>query len=160
VSCLRPWPSSRRLSIATLVRESRSRRINSKDERFGRSTRWTLEVSPKPLTFTRGRTLYAQFDCVTLAPLVLPRLLARDWPELDSSGTVSLFHDDRALRPATIYSRSRPRDIAGSGFPPLPKIPHCCRLNVGALSQSPCGRSSAKIGKGSSAWDAFTVPTT
>jgi hypothetical protein len=76
------------------------------------------------------------------------------WHEIGRSCTllnVILLSKGWALRPG-LYSRSRPCDIAGSGFPPLPKIPHCCRDCVGAVSQSPCGRSVAKPGKGSSAW--------
>ena len=58
--------------------------------------------------------------------------------------TVIIFLNHRVLRPIH-YNRYHPCDIAGSGLLPLPKIPHCCLKKVGALSQSPCGWSSAKI---------------
>jgi len=42
--------------------------------------------------------------------------------------------------------QNHPYGFAGSGFPPLSNIPHCSLKKVRALSQSQCGRSSAKIG--------------
>ena len=35
-----------------------------------------------------------------------------------------LFPEDRSLRSENLLP---PRGVAGSGFPPLPNIPHCCR---------------------------------
>jgi hypothetical protein len=40
-----------------------------------------------------------------------------------SSGTVIIVPDKRALQPEGLHHS---RGIAGSGFPPLSNIPHCC----------------------------------
>jgi len=55
-----------------------------------------------------------------------PRITAAAGTELAgaySQGTVSLFPCKRSLHPEGLLP---PRGVAGSGFPPLPNIPHCC----------------------------------
>jgi len=79
-----------------------------------------LPLDPVPF---RLRALYAQSFRTTLAPSVLPRLLARSEPGLpppgasrSSWGEGSFDHGGRPL----------PRKVAGSGLRPVSKIPHCC----------------------------------
>ncbi len=47
------------------------------------------------------------------------------WYSQNSQGInlVSFFPPDRSLQSENLHP---PRGVAGSGFPPLPKIPHCC----------------------------------
>ena len=55
-----------------------------------------------------------------------PRITAAAGTELagtSSSSTVIILPDERALQPNGLHHS---RDIAGSGFRPLSKIPHCC----------------------------------
>ncbi len=71
----------------------------------------------------RLRALYAQSFRITLALSVLPRLLAQSLPGLllrvpSLSSSTKEFYDQNSLHHS--------RDIAGSGFRPLSKIPHCC----------------------------------
>ena len=69
-----------------------------------------------------------------------------------------LVSKDRSLRSENLLP---PRGVAGSEFPPLPNIPHCCLpVGVWAVSQSQCGRSPSQVGYRSSAWWAVTSPTT
>ena len=73
------------------------------------------------------RPLYAQSFRITLAPPVLPRLLARNEPGLFvrnmscSSACTNRFTTENGLRPS--------REMAGSGLRPLSKILHCCLMN-------------------------------
>ncbi len=98
------------------------------------STTCRSQVEPGAFTTditNRLRALYAQYFRLTLAPSVLPRLLARSWPVLlqqvtSPPGPVqprAFFPAKKALQPA---GRLHPRGIAGSGLRPLSKIPHCC----------------------------------
>ncbi|TNV71366.1 hypothetical protein FGO68_gene16114 [Halteria grandinella] len=75
------------------------------------------------------RTLQTQQIRTTLAPSVLPRLLARSQPVLihivpslshawASSSYIKAVYNAQRLLPA--------RGMAGSGFRPLPNIPYCC----------------------------------
>ena len=69
------------------------------------------------------KALYAQSFRIMLAP---PRITAAAGTELAGtsfSSTVFFLLDERALRPNSLLHS---RDIAGSGFRPLSKIPHCC----------------------------------
>ena len=60
----------------------------------------------------------------TLAPYVLPRLLARSWPVLLLPlPSLSLVGAERGLQPE---GRHPSRGVAASGFRPLCNIPHCC----------------------------------
>ena len=70
------------------------------------------------------RTLYAQSCWITLAPSVLPRLLAQSWSELFQSLSISLH----CFGPVGLYdiTVSHPHNITESGLRPLLKIPHCC----------------------------------
>ena len=77
------------------------------------------------------RALYAQSFRLTLAPSVLPRLLAQSLPVLFLQLTstclalnlASFLTDKSALQPSGLLHT---RGIAGSGLPPLSNIPHCC----------------------------------
>jgi len=74
--------------------------------------------------------LYAQLFRITLAPSVLPRLLAQNLPELlFQVMTLSLPYKKYGFLTKGFYDQNNlhhPRDIAGSSFRPLSKIPHCC----------------------------------
>ena len=73
------------------------------------------------------RALYAQLFWITLAPSVLPRLLAQNLPELlFQVMSLSLFPKDLMKGFYDQYNLHHPRDIAGSGFRPVSKIPDCC----------------------------------
>jgi len=62
-----------------------------------------------------------------LAPLVLPRLLARDWPELFSrSGSLYTSIKELYNLIDLLSDLTHSRNIARSGFRPLSKIPDCC----------------------------------
>ena len=63
-----------------------------------------------------------------------PRITAAAGTEFagtSSSSTVIILPDERALRPNSLHHS---RSIAGSGFPPLSNIPHCCLL----MESGPC----------------------
>ena len=82
----------------------------------------------KPWAFTanlksRLRSLYAQSFRTTLAPYVLPRLLARSLPGLSYRVPSFFVPCDRTLQSENLLHS---RGVAGSGFRPLPNIPHCC----------------------------------
>ena len=82
----------------------------------------------------RLHALYAQSFWITLAPLVLPRLLARSWPGLFFKKCHNLylnleFYNQNSLRHS--------RDMAGSSFRSLSKIPHCCRSKASGPCLSP-----------------------
>ncbi len=49
----------------------------------------------------------------------------------NSSTKVFIQRDHRGLGPGNVRAFYRPDDIAGSGFPPLPKIPHCSLTKLG-----------------------------
>ncbi len=86
----------------------------------------TLPVKPGAVTQNarhRLRALYAQSLRTTLAPYVLPRLLARSEPGLIPLVPSLLVPKKSSLQPE---GRLPARGVARSGFPPLPKIPHCC----------------------------------
>ena len=82
----------------------------------------------KPGDFTvnlinRLRSLYAQSFRTTLAPYVLPRLLARSLPGLSYRVPSFFVPCDRTLQSENLLHS---RGVAGSGFRPLTNIPHCC----------------------------------
>ena len=90
----------------------------------------------KPGAFTphlshRLRALYAQLFRLTLAPSVLPRLLARSQPVLllqltsitQSIKLNAFLATERTLQPEGLLHS---RGMAASGLPPLRNIPHCC----------------------------------
>src|SRR5215213_3219752 len=72
---------------------------------------------------SRLRALYAQSIRTTLAPYVLPRLLARSWPALLLQVPSVFVPAERGLQPESLHP---PRGVAASGFRPLRKIPYCC----------------------------------
>src|SRR5581483_1873660 len=79
--CLRHRCSSRYLRISPLHQEFRTPLPDSSHS----SIEWRLRVEPGVFTPdlpNRLRALYAQSIRTTLAPYVLPRLLARSWPGL------------------------------------------------------------------------------
>lgn len=82
----------------------------------------------------RLNALYAQSFRITLAPLVLPRLLARSWPGLLFKKCHNL---NLNLGFYSQYSLRHPCNMAGSGFRPLSKIPHCCRSKTFGPCLSP-----------------------
>src|SRR5205807_7992572 len=55
-----------------------------------------------------------------------------------SSGTVIIVPIDRSLHPKGLHP---PRGVAASWFPPLRKIPHCCRPS----ESGPCFSSSVAV---------------
>ena len=71
----------------------------------------------------RLHSLYAQSFRTTLAPYVLPRLLARSLPGLSYEVPSFFVPRDRSLQSENLHPS---RGVAGSEFPPLPNIPHCC----------------------------------
>ena len=82
----------------------------------------------EPWAFThnlKGRlhSLYAQSFRTTLAPYVLPRLLARSLPGLPHEVPSFFIPRNRSLQSENLHPS---RGVAGSEFPPLPNIPHCC----------------------------------
>ena len=94
------------------------------------------------LTFhiqSRLRALYAQLFWITLAPSVLPRLLAQNWPGLlpwvsSSSMILYIFEQSwtnlhKILSTKEVYDQKSllpSCKIAGSSLRSLSKIPHCC----------------------------------
>ena len=93
-----------------------------------------FSVRPRDLTtdlICRLHTLYAQSFRITLAPLVLPRLLARNLPVLSlmvPSSPIDIsnryfFPLNRSLQSEDLHPS---RGVAASGFRPLRNIPHCC----------------------------------
>ncbi len=83
-------------------------------------------VEPRAFTHNlicRLHSLYAQSFRTTLAPYVLPRLLARSLPGLSYEVPSFFIPRDRSLQSENLHPS---RGVAGSEFPPLPNIPHCC----------------------------------
>ena len=80
--------------------------------------------------------LYTQSSSRTLAPPVLPQLLARDWLSFFSS-TVVTRPGARGLQSIDLHPS---RNLTGSGFRPLSKIPYCCSDEPG-----PCFSSGVAI---------------
>ena len=66
--------------------------------------------------------LYTQSSSRTLAPPVLPQLLARDWLELLFRVPSYVVLGERGLQSIDLHPS---RNLTGSGFRPLSKIPYC-----------------------------------
>ena len=117
----------------------------------------------KSRTFTpdlpsRLRALYAQLFRTTLAPYVLPRLLARSLPGLPPwipSSTRLQGQEFTIRKPSSSTRRCWVRVPPIAQYSPL--LPP---VGVWAVSQSQCGRSPSQVGYRSSAWWAVTSPTT
>ena len=91
-----------------------------------KSLKCSSQVEPGPFTsyfLDRLHALYAQLFRLTLAPSVLPRLLARSQPVLLLRVTSFLLPSESALQPEGLLHT---RGMAASGFPPLCNIPYCC----------------------------------
>ena len=76
-----------------------------------------------PCLRPRLHALYAQLFRLTLAPSVLPRLLARSLPVLLLGVASKFLPPESALQPEGLLHT---RGMAASGFPPLCNIPYCC----------------------------------
>ena len=75
----------------------------------------------------RLHALYAQWLWITLAPLVLPLLLARELAGASFSSKVIIYLDERVLQ-LYYLCLHHSRNIAGSSFRRVSNIPHCCIL--------------------------------
>jgi len=85
------------------------------------------------------RTLYAQSFRITLAPFVLPRLLARRFAGASSLANVIILTNERTLQPIKVYKINlfccpHSRSITGSSFRSLSKIPHCWLKSLDLVS--------------------------
>ena len=90
------------------------------------SLKCSSQVEPGDFTSylsDRLHALYAQLFRLTLAPSVLPRLLARSQPVLLLRVSSFLLPAESALQPEGLLHT---RGMAASGFPPLCNIPYCC----------------------------------